>query len=161
LIVIVVALLGAVHSPFSIAQGPANAPTDPKSAAQPDRAAVAISLIRAGSEAFVVAFNKHDAQTVSALGAEQGEYVDDTRRTVGGRDAIEKDYAAFLAENPDVEIQIAIDSLRVLRGELAIKDRCAVADRDRPGAPGFSRYPSYESIAYGNARQTTDDLLRR
>jgi uncharacterized protein (TIGR02246 family) len=148
-IVMVVALLGAVHSSFSIAQEPVTAPTDPKPAAQPDPAAADISLIRAGSEAFVAAFNKHDAQAVAAFWTEQGEYVDDTGRTIAGRDAIEKDYAAFFTENPDVKIQIVIDSLRVLSGEVAIEDGRAVVDPPPPGAPGFSKYTAIHAKVDG------------
>ena len=148
-IVMVIALLGAVHSSLSIAQGPASAPTDPKSAAQPDPAAADISLIRAGSEAFVAAFNKHDAKAVAALWTEQGEYIDDTGRTIAGRDAIEKDYAAFFAENPDVQIQIVIDSLRVLSDAVAIEDGRAVVDPAPPGAPGVSKYTAVHAKVDG------------
>jgi uncharacterized protein (TIGR02246 family) len=149
LIVMVVALLGAIHSSLSIAQDPVIAPTDPKPAAEPDPAAADISLIRAGSEAFVTAFNNHDAQAVAALWTEQGEYVDDTGRTIAGRDAIEKDYAAFFAENPDVKIQIVIDSLRVLSGEVAIEEGRAVADPAPPGAPGVSKYTAVHAKVDG------------
>jgi len=149
LVVMVVALLGAVHSSLSIAQDPASHPTDPKPAAQPDPAAADISLIRAGSEAFVAAFNKHDAKAVAALWTEQGEYVDDSGRTIAGRDAIEKDYAAFFAENPEVNIQIVIDSLRLLSGEIAVEDGRAVVDPARPGAPGVSKYTAVHAKVDG------------
>ena len=101
---------------------PVSVPTDEKSAAPPDPSAADNAAIRAGSEAFVAAFNEGDAKAVAALWTEHGEYIDDSGRTIAGRDAIEKDYAAFFAENPDVKIQIAIDSLRVLSGEVAIED---------------------------------------
>ncbi len=149
LIAIVVALLGIVHSSLSNAQDPVSAPTNLKPAAQPDPAAADIGLIRAGSESFVDAFNKHDAQAVAALWTEQGEYVDDTGRTIAGRDAIEKDYAAFFAENPDVKIQISVDSLRVLSGEVAIEEGRAVAEPAPPGAPGVSKYTAVHAKVDG------------
>jgi len=149
LIVMAVALLGAVHSSQSIAQELASSPTETNLAAEPDSAAADISLIRASSEAFVDAFNKHDAKAVAALWTEQGEYVDDSGRTIVGRDAIEKDYAAFFDENPDVKIQIVIDSLRVPSGEVAIEDGRAVVDPPPAGAPGVSKYTAVHAKVDG------------
>jgi uncharacterized protein (TIGR02246 family) len=140
LAVIVVALLGALGLSLGNAQEPASAPTDPKSAAQPDPAAAEISLIRAGSESFVAAFNNHDARALAALWTKQGEYVDDSGRAITGRDAIEKDYAAFFAENPDVKIRITVDSVRVLSDDVAIEDGRGIVDPPPPGAPGVSKY---------------------
>ena len=100
-LLIVVALLGAAQLPFGMAQEPGVAVTTQKPAAQVDPSETDIKLIRAGSEVFVTAFNKHDAKAVAALWTEDGEYIDDTGRTIAGRDAIEKDYAAFFAEQPE------------------------------------------------------------
>ena len=93
-----------------------------------------------GSEAFVAAFNKHDAKGVAALWTEDGEYIDDSGRVITGRDAIEQDYAAFFTENPNVEIKMVIDSLRVISGDVAIEQGRAVVQPPPPGAPGVSSY---------------------
>ncbi len=140
LIVIVVGVLGAVHSATSFAQEREIAPTDQKLVAPSDSLAADMKLIGAGSEEFVAAFNKHDAKAVAALWTEGGEYIDDSGRRIAGRDAIEQDYAAFFAENPDAEIKIAIDSVRLLSGDSAIEDGQAVVQPPPPGAPGVSKY---------------------
>jgi hypothetical protein len=57
--------------------------------------AAAEQAIRASSAAFVTAFNLGDAQAVAALWAPEGEYVDEGGQRFTGRDAIQKEYAAF------------------------------------------------------------------
>ncbi len=140
LTMIVVALLGAVNSSVSLAQEPAIAPSGEKSGTQSDPSAAEILAIRAESEAFVAAFNKGDAKAIAALWTAEGEYVDDTGRTIAGREAIEQDYAAFFAENPNNKIQIKIDSLRLLSDDVAIEDGRALVDPPPAGAPGVSKY---------------------
>ena len=144
-----VALLGAVQLPSGIAQEPAVAVATQKPDARIDPSETDIELIRAGSEVFVAAFNKHDAEAVAALWTEDGEYIDDTGRTIAGRDAIAKDYSEFFTTNPDVEIQIVIDSLRVISGDIAIEDGRAIIDPSPPGAPGVSKYTAVHAKVDG------------
>ena len=75
--------------------------TDQKSETPSEPFPADVAAIRAGSEAFVAAFNKHDAKGVAALWTKDGEYIDDSGRAITGRDAIEQDYAAFFTENPE------------------------------------------------------------
>ena len=120
-----------------------------KSGARVDPSEADLKLIRAGSEVFVAAFNKHDAKAVAALWTEDGEYIDDTGHTIAGREAIEKDYAEFFAANPNIEIQIVIDSLRVISGDIAIEDGRAIVDPPPPGAPGVSKYTTVHTKVDG------------
>ncbi len=142
---VLVALVGGFHCSASFAQQPATAPTEQKSTDQKSETPsepfpADVAAIRAGSEAFVAAFNKHDAKGVAALWTEDGEYIDDSGRVITGRDAIEQDYAAFFTENPNVEIKMVIDSLRVISGDVAIEQGRAVVQPPPPGAPGVSSY---------------------
>src|SRR5262245_29055735 len=59
-----------------------------------------LEAIREGSQAFVEAFNRADAQAVAALWAPDGEYIDEAGRKFEGRAAIEKEYAAFFSAHP-------------------------------------------------------------
>jgi hypothetical protein len=86
---IVVALLGAVHLPVGIAQEPGVAVAAQQSNAGIDPSDADIKLIRAGSEVFVAAFNKHDARAVAGLWTDDGEYIDDSGRRFAGRQAID------------------------------------------------------------------------
>ena len=81
-----------------------------------------LEAIRAGSEAFVAAFNKQDAKAVAALWVEDGEYIDDSGHAFVGREAIEKGYAEFFAATPHAKLEIVIDSLRSLSTDAAIED---------------------------------------
>jgi uncharacterized protein (TIGR02246 family) len=146
---VLVALVGGVHCSASFAQQTAapavQSPTEEKSsdenAATPVEPFPAdVAAIRAGSEAFVAAFNKHDATGLAALWTADGEYIDDSGRTITGRDAIEQDYAAFFTENPNVEIKMQIDSLRVISGDVAMEQGRAIVQPPPAGAPGVSSY---------------------
>ncbi len=98
--------------------------------------------IRAQSEAFVAAFNKQDAKAIAALWTENGEYIDHTGNQFNGREAIEAGYAQMFNENPNAQIQITIDSLRLLSNDTAIEDGRAVAASAEVPAVGFSKYTS-------------------
>ncbi len=151
---IFVALIGGFHGSASFAQKPAVAPTArttvaQKSDATPEPFAAEVAAIRAGSESFVAAFNKHDAKGVAALWTADGEYIDDSGRAINGRDAIEQDYAAFFTENPNVEIKMVIDSLRVISGDVAIEQGRAVVEPPPRGAPGVSSYTAVHTKVDG------------
>ena len=99
-----------------------------------------LAAIRAGSEAFVAAFNKRDAKAIAALWTENGEYMDDSGRRFAGRDAIEKGYAEYFGENPNARLQTVIDSLRLVGPDTAIEDGRAAVEPAAPGATGISNY---------------------
>jgi uncharacterized protein (TIGR02246 family) len=99
-----------------------------------------VAAIRAGAEAFVTAFNAADAKAIAALWIEKGEYIDHTGQPFIGRDAIEKGYAEFFAENPNIKMQLNIDAVRMLSNETAIERGSAVAVAVDDRADGFTQY---------------------
>jgi uncharacterized protein (TIGR02246 family) len=74
------------------------------------------------------------------LWAENGEYIDETGQAFAGRDAIERVYAQFFAENPNAQIRINIDSLRLLSQDAAIEDGHAFVSVASAGPPSSSAY---------------------
>jgi len=110
---------------------------DTKSSAEPQESSPELAAIRAGSEAFVAAFNKGDAKAIAVLWTEDGEYIDDRGRRFAGREAIEKGYAEFLTDNPGAVMQIAIED-----GRASVKLGSGVAD-------GASRYTVVHAKADG------------
>lgn len=98
------------------------------------------AAIQVQSQAFVAAFNKRDAKAVAVCWTKDGEYVDNAGNRFAGRDEIEKAYADFFAANPDVQIRIAIDSLRLLGANAAIEDGRAVVEPSPTGVLGVSEY---------------------
>ncbi len=115
-----------------------------KATAQPAKTAPELSpelaSIQVQSEAFVDAFNKHDAKAVAALWTKDAEYIDDLGTVHTGREAIEQVYANSFTDNPNTNIRIVIDSLRQFSDAVAIEDGRALVDPPPAGAPGFSKY---------------------
>jgi uncharacterized protein (TIGR02246 family) len=85
--------------------------------------------VRSTAEAFASAFDKGDAKAIAALWTPDCEYVDQTGRIFRGRDAIEKEYAAFFAANPGLKIEISISSIKIIGGHSAIEDGTAVVKK--------------------------------
>jgi len=115
-------------------------PTDQKESAQPAQSSPDIDAIRAASEAFVAAFNKKDAKAVAALWTEDGQYSDNTGRVFAGRKAIADAYAEFFAKNPDAQMQIVVDALRLLSSDAAIEDGRAMVALKADGPSSASGY---------------------
>lgn len=112
----------------------------PAPAAQLPESPADLAAIHAASDAFVDAFNKGDAKAVAALWTEDGDYIDESGNAFAGRDAIEKVYADFFADNPDARIRIAIDSVRLVRGNEAIEDGRTMLDPPLSGSPAIGKY---------------------
>jgi uncharacterized protein (TIGR02246 family) len=77
--------------------------------------------IHANAKAFVAGFNKADAKAIAALFAENGQMSVDGESVAEGREAIEKAYANFFAENPEATISVTIDSIKQMGPNLAIE----------------------------------------
>jgi uncharacterized protein (TIGR02246 family) len=137
IIALLLALLGT-----GLGQAGDDAPSssDKQKPAIPDQTAKDLAAIRAGSQAFVDAFDKRDAKAIAALWTKDGEYIDEAGRSFAGRAAIENGYADFFADNKDSKIRIMIDSLRLLGGNAAVEEGRAVVTPAPEGAPGISKY---------------------
>jgi uncharacterized protein (TIGR02246 family) len=96
--------------------------------------------IRKLSLAFEEAFNSADAKSVAALWKHDGDYIDDSGQVYAGRDAIEKQYAEFFANQKGHRIRVIIDSLRVLGDNVAIEDGRTVLEPAPAGAPATGKY---------------------
>ncbi len=127
---------------FCLGQAQETDSTQPDASASAESAESSpdLAAIRAGSEAFVAAFNKGDAKAIAALWTKDGEYIDDTGRRFAGRAEIEKGYAELLAANPGAEMKIAIDSLRLVSPSTAIEEGRAVVEPAPAAAAGVSSY---------------------
>jgi uncharacterized protein (TIGR02246 family) len=122
-----VAAAGLVVRPGSNAPAVAQpaaplAPAEP--AAQPPKGgnpADEAALLK-NAEAFVAAFDKGDAKTLAAFWTPDGDYTDQAGRRLAGREAIEKAFTEFFAENKGLKLRIDIDSLRFVGADAAIED---------------------------------------
>jgi hypothetical protein len=85
---------------------------NPKSPAeQPDDAE---SGVRKNADEYTKAFNAKDAKAAATCFTPKGEYIDTDGEIHLGREAIEKELAAFMKEHPKATIEIRIDSVRPL-----------------------------------------------
>jgi uncharacterized protein (TIGR02246 family) len=124
-------------------------PSGGSSTAEQVESSPEVAAIQAQSAAFLTAFKNADAKAIAALWTEDGEYLDDTGRRFAGREAIEKEYAEFFAENPGATMQVAIDSLRLVSPNAAIEEGRAIMEPAPAGAAGVSKYTAFHSKVDG------------
>jgi uncharacterized protein (TIGR02246 family) len=137
---IAVAMLGML---FQLGLGNARAQESEKPPASDPSArehSTDLEAIRAQGRVFVDAFNKGDAKALAALWTEDATFTDEDGHTYTGREAIEKGYARYFADNPDAKIRIVVDSLRLLSDTAAIEDGRSIIDPPPEGAPGYGKY---------------------
>jgi uncharacterized protein (TIGR02246 family) len=108
-----------------------------------------VAAIEAASDAFVEAFNAHDAAAVAAAWTVDGAYVDEAGETFEGREAIEKEYAEFFEANPGVRLRLFVDSIRLLSDTAAIEDGRAFVDSPDGASPAFGKYVAVHVKADG------------
>lgn len=88
-------------------------------------------------QAYVDAFAKGDAKTISALWAPDADYIDQFGHRTSGREALEKLFTQFFAENKGAQLRVDSESLNVVTPELAIEDGTSAVVS--PGEPLPSR----------------------
>jgi uncharacterized protein (TIGR02246 family) len=99
------------------------------------------TAIRAAMQSFVKAFGLRDAKALAAHWTTQGEYQNDSGKTVRGRDALEKAFAQFFAKTPEVQAEARSESLRFLSNDAAIDEGVVTIRRnplDPPSTAHFS-----------------------
>jgi uncharacterized protein (TIGR02246 family) len=110
------------------APGYAQAPKKPtarpaaKAPAAADVRAAQVDAVKASAQAFMDAFNKHDAKAVAALWAEDGEYLDEKGQRFEGRAAIEREYTEFFTAQPNAKLTIVVQAVRPAGDAAAIED---------------------------------------
>jgi uncharacterized protein (TIGR02246 family) len=96
---------------------------EPKVAAQsPSPADATETAIRKLAADYAKAFTAGDAKAVAAFWVERGESTDAYGETIQGRDAIEKSLAEQFKTQPRVQVEVTIDSVRLLGRNAAVAD---------------------------------------
>jgi uncharacterized protein (TIGR02246 family) len=99
-----------------------------------------LAAIRATEASFKKAFDAGDAKATAAHWTVDGEFADESGRRLQGRDAIEREFAAFFAANPGARITSRIERLRLINADAAVEEGTDVVEPAPAGAPGRSRY---------------------
>jgi uncharacterized protein (TIGR02246 family) len=123
-----VAAYGAADAGALRSAGPAEG--DPK-----DKAA-----IQRNGEAFVEAFHKGDARALAAFWTADGDYTDQTGHYLKGREAIERAFEKYFAENNDLKLRIDGLSLRFVAPDVAVEDGTTEVIPAGGGPPSRARY---------------------
>src|SRR5262249_23528752 len=92
------------------------------------------------AEAFVEAFHKGDAKALAAFWTADGDYVDQTGHSLKGREAIEKAFKEFFAENKGLKVRIESHSLRFVTPDVAIEDGMTSTMAADGSPPSRARY---------------------
>ena len=120
---------------LTLAAGFAPAAQPPKEKPSADEEA-----ILKNAETFLAAFHKGDAKAVAALWTADGDYTDTLGKRQAGRDAIQKGFAAFFAENKGAKLRIDIDSIKFITPEVAIEDGVTAVSVADGGPPSRAKY---------------------
>jgi uncharacterized protein (TIGR02246 family) len=98
------------------------------------------AAIRKNDDAYVAAYNNHDAKAIAAMWSPEAVYIDpDTGDEKVGREEIEKEFADTFAGLKDAKLEISIDSIKFLSPNVAIEN--GTARITRPDAePDQSTY---------------------
>lgn len=121
-----------------------------KETVSPEQAAV-----RATADAFIKAFNAADAKALAAMWTENGTLADDRGQLFKGRDAIEKEYAAYFLQNPGVKLEIAVTSVDLPTPTVAIEDGASRVLFEHAGSPMVSRYVAVHALQDGKWLMTS------
>jgi uncharacterized protein (TIGR02246 family) len=98
------------------------------------------AAIRANAEAFIKAFNAHDAKGVAALWTPNGTVADEDGNRYRGRKAIEEQYAVLFKAHPTSKIQVAIESIEFPTGTTAIEEGESRLLTNDDSPPSAGRY---------------------
>ncbi len=98
--------------------------------------------IRASAEAGVAAFKNRDAAAMAALFTPDGVYVSETGEKFVGRKEIQAEYQTLFDNSPgEVELQVEIDSVRVINAQTAVEEgRSALTPQPIGETRVMSRY---------------------
>lgn len=107
--------------------------------AQPGDARDKATLAK-NAEAFIVAFDQGDAKALASFWTPDGDYTSQTGRHLKGRDAIEKTFQDFFANNKGLKVRIESDSLRFVSPDVAVEDGMTFVLSPDGAPPSRTRY---------------------
>jgi uncharacterized protein (TIGR02246 family) len=92
------------------------------------------AAIRKSDEAYVEAYNKHDAKALAALWSPEAVYVDpETGDEFVGREEIEKEFADTFSDIKDAKLEVKADSIKFFSPNVAVENGTARIIRPNEG----------------------------
>ncbi len=99
------------------------------------------AAIRKSDEAYIAAYNKHDAKALAALWSPEAVYIDpDTGSEAVGREEIEKEFAATFAGLKDAKLEIKANAVKFLSPNVAVESGIAriIRPQEEPDESTYS-----------------------
>jgi uncharacterized protein (TIGR02246 family) len=99
------------------------------------------AAIRKNDDAYVAAYNKHDAKAVAAFWSPEAVYVDpDTGEEAVGRDQIEKEFADTFSDLKDATLEIKVSGIKFLSPNVAVESGTATvkSPKEEPDESTYS-----------------------
>ena len=99
------------------------------------------AAIRKSDDAYVEAYNKHDAKALASLWSPEAVYVDpETGEQAVGREAIEKEFAETFAGLKDSKLEVEVKSIKFLSPSVAVESGIArvVRPKEEPDESSYS-----------------------
>jgi uncharacterized protein (TIGR02246 family) len=98
------------------------------------------AAIRKSDEAYVTAYNNHDAKAIAGMWSPEAVYVDpETGEEAVGREEIEKEFADTFTGLKDAKLEVNVNSIKFLSPNVAVEDGTARVIRPK-GEPDESTY---------------------
>lgn len=98
------------------------------------------AAILKSAEAFVAAYNKHDAQAIAELFTEKAELWDEDGNLTKGREAIEQNFAEIFKEFPEGKVEIQVESIRLLTPHIAMEEGLVIGTPVPDGPQVLTNY---------------------
>lgn len=127
---------------------PAEPPAKPKDASAAAPSAEEQALRQSG-DAYVKAFNQHDAKATAELYTPDAEYIDESGVTTLGRGEIEAGLKVYFQSNPDCQLELTVLSIRVIAPNVAIEDGLTTITATKTAKPVTTRYTAVHSKTAG------------
>jgi len=99
------------------------------------------AAIRKNAEAYVAAYNNHDAKALAAMWSPDAVYLDpSTGESAVGREEIEKAFAETLAESKDSKLEVTVESVQFVSPNVAIETGSVriLRPNEEPEESGYS-----------------------
>lgn len=124
-------------------------PAESKAGRGPDGASAEEDVIRETALSFARAHAAADAQAVAAHFTPDAEYVDEQGNAFHGRAAIEGVVRRFFEENPGAQLEVNIESIRVLSPGVALEDGTSTVTLPDGKTASHCRYAAVHARADG------------
>jgi uncharacterized protein (TIGR02246 family) len=101
-----------------------------------------VQAVQKAIDAYTAAFNKGDLDAILAIWSMNAEYIDETGKSIKGRDALGELFKKVLKESQGSKLQIKTSALRFVKDDVALQDGTAMVT----SASGETETSSFSAV---------------